>query len=170
MIDFSDRRQIQQLTAFYQPIVELETGKIVRLEARARWQEYRSHLVEAAAILNAAKNPQDFLILDRAILDEVAELLRRSEHESHQLNVPIAVNISVAVSADEGLSDQYQKHLKKLKSVRTLSGSSCRKGHSNERQSLPPRLQPALQKQATRSRLIMSTLRALTSLTALSCH
>jgi EAL domain-containing protein (putative c-di-GMP-specific phosphodiesterase class I) len=90
-----------RVTAYFQPIVELESGTVVALEALARWQTVEGVL-----------NPDAFLdILDRSgllfelferILDEALAFLADYRHRMPDLNV--AVNLELGTVPAKGLT------------------------------------------------------------------
>jgi EAL domain-containing protein (putative c-di-GMP-specific phosphodiesterase class I) len=112
MIDFENARRRRQFFAYYQPIVDLATGEIVRIEARARHCDDNGEIRSAGAIIQAARTAEDVWLFERSILDEVAELVQQPRTQTG-LKVPVALNLSSAICRAPQFATDYAQLLEK---------------------------------------------------------
>ncbi|MEX1031763.1 MAG: EAL domain-containing protein [Cellvibrionaceae bacterium] len=113
MIDFEQAIWQQQFEAYYQPIVDLDSGEIVTLEARVHWRDKRSGAQLATTdVHRAAAEADAHWEVDRAVLEQVAEALGMPRNQTH-ISTPIAVNISAASCASETSTARLEDFLAK---------------------------------------------------------
>ena len=93
------RRAIEreEFEAHYQPIVELQTGEIVCVEALARWRHPERGLIEAAEFIKTAEETG----LIRSIGQQVVEEACRQAQEWHQRYPQRTPMLSVNLSANQ---------------------------------------------------------------------
>jgi EAL domain-containing protein (putative c-di-GMP-specific phosphodiesterase class I) len=93
------RRAIEreEFEAHYQPIVELQTGEIVCVEALARWRHPERGLVEAVEFIETAEETG----LIRSIGQQVVEEACRQAQEWHQRYPQRTPMLSVNLSANQ---------------------------------------------------------------------
>ncbi len=94
----NDLRRAQEgdeFRAFYQPIVSLETGKPVALEALFRWQHPTDGLISPTRFLSVAEESELIVSIDRWILEEACRQLVRWEKDlGRELPLAVSVNLS----------------------------------------------------------------------------
>jgi predicted signal transduction protein with EAL and GGDEF domain len=83
-----------EVVPHYQPVVELGTGRVVGLEALARWQHPERGLLSPASFIALAEESDLIVVLGHQLLTractEVAAWLRRHPHEAFSLNVNVS--------------------------------------------------------------------------------
>lgn len=82
-----------QLTQVYQPIVEIETGKVVGLEALLRWNHMTRGLIRPYEVIQLAEDAGIMPSLGKWVLRRAARQVR--EWLNQGIRVPISVNVSV---------------------------------------------------------------------------
>ncbi|HVF01575.1 MAG TPA: PAS domain S-box protein [Rubrobacteraceae bacterium] len=87
----------EEFEPHYQPIVELQTGEIVGVEALARWRHPERGLVEAAEFIETAEETG----LIRSIGQQVVEEACRQAQEWHQRYPQRTLMLSVNLSANQ---------------------------------------------------------------------
>lgn len=90
-----------QLVAYYQPIVDLETGRIVGAEALARWQHPTRGLLPPADFIAVAEDSGMIIDLDRQVMTLALDAARRWAELGHEIRV--AVNLSALHLVDPDL-------------------------------------------------------------------
>ncbi len=91
------RRAIQreEFRVHYQPIVELDTGRISGFEALVRWQHPDGELLLPGEFLPVAEDTGLIISIDRSVLREVCKQLRIWNAQFRRSNpVTVAVNVS----------------------------------------------------------------------------
>ncbi len=91
------RRAIQreEFRVHYQPIVELDTGRISGFEALVRWQHPDGELLLPGAFLPVAEDTGLIISIDRGVLREVCKQLRIWNAQFRRSNpLTVAVNVS----------------------------------------------------------------------------
>jgi len=81
-----------QIKPWYQPIVDLATGRTVALEALARWRMPSGEVVEPVDFIPLAEESELIIELDLAVLREALQDLRRWRKRDPQLRM--SVNLS----------------------------------------------------------------------------
>jgi diguanylate cyclase (GGDEF)-like protein len=82
----------RQIVPFYQPIVDLETGRIVKLEALARWRHPEEGLIPPFRFIPIAE--------DRGMIEELTEVILRqacADALKWPASITLAVNLSPAL-------------------------------------------------------------------------
>ncbi|NMM33870.1 MAG: bifunctional diguanylate cyclase/phosphodiesterase [Phycicoccus sp.] len=91
------------LVAYYQPQIEIATGRVYGVEALARWEHPRHGLLGPDAFIPAAEQAGLIGSLLQHILDSA--LLQCSRWRSEGLDLTVAVNLSARNLLDPGLVD-----------------------------------------------------------------
>jgi EAL domain-containing protein (putative c-di-GMP-specific phosphodiesterase class I) len=91
-----------RVVAYFQPIVELETGTVVALEALARWQT-ADRVLSPDAFLDTLDECGLLFALFERMLDEALAFLTDYRHRMPDLSV--AVNLELGTVPASGLSD-----------------------------------------------------------------
>jgi EAL domain-containing protein (putative c-di-GMP-specific phosphodiesterase class I) len=102
--DLRDALARDELTLHYQPVVDLATGRLVSMEALARWHHPSRGPVSPAKFVGVAEATGLAPALDRWVLDRVrrdADTLRRAVPG----RLHVAVNISATHLSDPGLEE-----------------------------------------------------------------
>ncbi len=96
----------------YQPEVELETGRLARVEALVRWRHPARGIVFPDEFISGAER----IGLIREMTDWVLETALRqcAEWRAAGLEVPIAVNASIRILRDAGLAERVRRVLDRL--------------------------------------------------------
>ncbi len=91
------RRAVQreEFRVHYQPIVELETGKIVGFEALVRWQHPDGELLLPKDFLAVAEETGLIIAIDRGVVRDVCKQLR-SWNAQFRRSVPLTVSVNVS--------------------------------------------------------------------------
>jgi diguanylate cyclase (GGDEF)-like protein len=92
-----------QMIQYYQPILDLKTGKIEKAEALIRWQHPERGLLSPAAFLHVAESSGLMLKVATFCLDDA--LRQRREWALDGLHVNIAMNLSPSVLRDAEISE-----------------------------------------------------------------
>ena len=102
----------EELRVYYQPIVSLDKGRIIGLEALARWEHPERGLIYPAEFIPTAEETGLIIPLDRWVLREAC----RQMHEWHE-KIPvdppltISVNLSAKQLAQPDLVEMIQQTL-----------------------------------------------------------
>jgi diguanylate cyclase (GGDEF)-like protein/PAS domain S-box-containing protein len=84
----------EQLELYYQPQVELSSGKIVGVEALLRWHHPQQGLLEAAAFVPIAERTGGIVLLGRWVLDQACRQM--SQWREQGMAPPlVAINLSL---------------------------------------------------------------------------
>ncbi len=91
------RRAVQreEFRVHYQPIVELETGKITGFEALVRWQHPDGELLYPKDFLAVAEETGLIIAMDRQVVRDVCKQLR-SWNAQFRRSVPLTVSVNVS--------------------------------------------------------------------------
>jgi diguanylate cyclase (GGDEF)-like protein/PAS domain S-box-containing protein len=117
--DLRDALEQGALDMYYQPIVNLETGEVVTVEALARWRHHVRGLVPAAQFVGIAETAGMGPALDRwALATGVRDA--RTLRERLSSRVRVAVNVSAANLADPTLERNLMSTLAALEVPRDL--------------------------------------------------
>jgi diguanylate cyclase (GGDEF)-like protein len=93
----------EQFFLAYQPVVDLQTGRVVEVEALLRWQHPERGLVSPAEFIGVAEEAGLIVPMGRFALQEACRQLARWRRAGHQLG--IAVNLSARQIQAPGLVD-----------------------------------------------------------------
>ncbi len=106
----------QELTLFFQPIVDLATGAMVAEEALVRWEHPRRGLVGPSEFVPLAEETGLILSLGQYVLEEACRQARRwqartGEHPAAVDTVAVHVNLSAVELRDPDLVDRVRTTL-----------------------------------------------------------
>jgi diguanylate cyclase (GGDEF)-like protein/PAS domain S-box-containing protein len=102
----------EQLTVFYQPIVDLLTGSLVGFEALVRWRHPTRGLLPPSEFIARAEELGVISGIDYFVLDEACrQLAEWSEQGLALSDLLINVNVSASEVADPALSDRVSATL-----------------------------------------------------------
>jgi diguanylate cyclase len=92
-----------QFTCEYQPIVHLQTGAVIAMEALARWQHPDYGVLPPSEFIDLAEQtgliePLTMVLLDKALADWTAP--------DSRISMPVAVNLSPRTLRDAGLPER----------------------------------------------------------------
>lgn len=91
----------EQLFVFFQPKIELASGKVCGLEALVRWKHPKLGLVPPDAFIPVAERAGVMKMITLWVLDTV--LAVKQEWQSLGIHIDVAVNLSVSNLSDESL-------------------------------------------------------------------
>jgi diguanylate cyclase (GGDEF)-like protein len=102
-----------ELVVYYQPVVELETGRIAGVEALVRWQHPERGLLQPAEFISLAEETGLILPLGQWVLGEACRRAQRWQ-EAYPAEPPLAmaVNVSVGQIYKPGLKDVIAQELR----------------------------------------------------------
>ena len=93
----------EEWVAYYQPIVAMETGRIVGFETLLRWQHPERGLLGPGEFIGVAEDMGEIVALDRWILGAACRQLAIWRAELGRPDLKVAVNLSVRDLHDEAL-------------------------------------------------------------------
>ena len=99
----------EELLVQFQPIAELATGRVVRVEALARWHHPRRGFVPADQFIPLAEKSGQIQLLTDRVLSEALRQCRLLRAEGYDLGV--SVNVSVRSLLDDRLVEDVARHL-----------------------------------------------------------
>lgn len=100
-----------EFTVYYQPIMNLRTKKIVRLEALIRWQHPRRGIVSPLEFIPLAEETNLIFPLGRWVLETVCRQIKTWQNEGRQ-TVPVAFNFSAKQFEQKDLVPMIKEILK----------------------------------------------------------
>jgi diguanylate cyclase (GGDEF)-like protein/PAS domain S-box-containing protein len=100
----------KQLVLHYQPQIELDTGKIVGIEALLRWQHPKLGLISPSEFIPLAEETGLIVSIGNWVLQTACKQ-NKAWHEAGYKKVPIAVNISVRQLQEDHFVDNVIKVL-----------------------------------------------------------
>ncbi len=98
-----------QLTVVLQPVVSLETGRPVGVEALVRWRHPRRGWLEPDEFLDAVENSELVGVFTRYVIDLALEIV--AGWIALGIDTPIAVNLSARSLLDRTLADELPELL-----------------------------------------------------------
>jgi diguanylate cyclase (GGDEF)-like protein/PAS domain S-box-containing protein len=103
LADLSRPSLAEELFLEYQPLYEIETGRLVGAEALARWHHPRRGLIQPLDFIPLAEETGRIVELGRIVLAEAARqtVAWRREHDEH---VRISVNVAAQQLANHGFA------------------------------------------------------------------
>jgi diguanylate cyclase (GGDEF)-like protein len=106
----------QELTLYFQPIVDLDTGRLVAEEALVRWEHPRRGLVGPAEFVPLAEETGLILSLGQYVLEEACQQAcrweaRRAADPTGGTEVAVHVNLSAVELRDPELVSRVQRTL-----------------------------------------------------------
>ncbi len=121
------RRAIQreEFRVHYQPIVELDTGRITGFEALVRWQHPDGELLLPGAFLPVAEETGLIISIDRSVLREVCKQLRIWNAQFRRsAPLTVAVNVSGVQFMRPDMIVEVDRTLAQLRRLRPVASSS----------------------------------------------
>jgi EAL domain-containing protein (putative c-di-GMP-specific phosphodiesterase class I)/CheY-like chemotaxis protein len=109
-IDLADlRRGLEQgeIVPWFQPQAEFANGKIVGVEALARWERGDGHVIRPHHFVGLLESDGLAVALTDAILEQACRWKRRWQDDGMRLN--LSVNVSPATLHDPSAADRYQQ-------------------------------------------------------------
>lgn len=103
--------QEHQLTVFFQPCLDLDSGSVDRVEALLRWRHPREGLMAPSAFLPDAERTVMLPVITALVLDEA--LAQCSALRTSGVEVSVSVNLSVRNLLDDTLTEQVAAALAK---------------------------------------------------------
>lgn len=100
-----------ELTVFYQPVVDIATRRVLSLEALVRWQHPRRGLISPADFIPIAEESGLIVPLGERVLRQVCEQIVRWQKEEVPV-VPVAVNLSPQQFQRQSVSQLVQEMLR----------------------------------------------------------
>ena len=100
-----------ELVVFYQPKADIQTGRVIGVEALVRWQHPDRGLLAPAQFLPTAA--QSGLIRDLTLYVLDRALAQNAAWESEGLRLGVAVNLAVANLVDLSLPEEVERRLKR---------------------------------------------------------
>ena len=105
----------EQFEVYYQPIVDIKTGKIVKAETLIRWQHPKYGLLGADSVIRLAEETGMIVDIGNWIFYKSTEQLALWR-EKYDKNLKISVNTSPTQYRDEGcVVQQWLDHMNRLK-------------------------------------------------------
>jgi PAS domain S-box-containing protein len=96
--------ETRQFRVFYQPVMNLESKKLLGFEALLRWQHPERGLISPMKFLEVAEDTGLLVSIGRWLISEACQQLRTWQMKDHDLDaVKISVNLSSRQLADIGL-------------------------------------------------------------------
>jgi EAL domain-containing protein (putative c-di-GMP-specific phosphodiesterase class I) len=93
-----------EFVVYYQPVVELETGRIAGAEALVRWQHPERGLLQPAEFISLAEETGLILPLGQWVLEEACQRAQRWQ-EAYPAEPPLTMNVSVGQIYQPGLKE-----------------------------------------------------------------
>lgn len=111
----------QELMLYYQPIITLETLKLVGFEALIRWNHPTQGLISPAQFIPLAEESGLIIFLGQWVLEEACQQLQKWQGKySLAQTLKISINLSVQQLQDSQLLEKLQQVIQKTK----IDGSS----------------------------------------------
>jgi EAL domain-containing protein (putative c-di-GMP-specific phosphodiesterase class I) len=101
----------QELTLYFQPIVDLDTGRLVAEEALVRWEHPRRGLVGPAEFVPLAEETGLILSLGQYVLEEACLQARRWQERGEDESIAVHVNLSAVELRDPDLVGRVRSTL-----------------------------------------------------------
>jgi len=102
-----------QFELFYQPKVEVKTGRINGLEALIRWMHPEKGYINPDKFIPLAEENDFILNLGEWILDQACQQIKKWENEG--LTIPIAINVSVKQLMKQDIAGMISSKLAEYK-------------------------------------------------------
>ncbi|MCL6473037.1 MAG: PAS domain S-box protein [Firmicutes bacterium] len=108
--DMRKALQKGEFTVYYQPVIDINTGRLVSMEALIRWQHPSLGLVSPADFIPIAEETGFILQIDEWVLRKACEQAKVWQDEGH-LPVCISVNLSAKQFQQQNLVDIVEQVL-----------------------------------------------------------
>jgi diguanylate cyclase (GGDEF)-like protein/PAS domain S-box-containing protein len=102
-----------ELELFYQPVVELGTGRVTAVEALARWNHPLRGLLSPAAFIPLAEETGAILELGSWTLQEACRAIQRLRAATLDDELRVAVNVSAAQLVQAGFVERVREALRR---------------------------------------------------------
>ena len=96
-----------ELVAWFQPQVEFLNGKVIAVEALARWRRPDGHMVRAGHFVPLLEREGHSQRLTDTMLEQACRWKRR--WDADDLRLHLSVNVSPSVLGNPGVADHYQQ-------------------------------------------------------------
>lgn len=116
--DLVDAVRDRELTAHFQPVVDLNRGTVVELEALARWRQADGTRLPAAEFLTAAELTGTIVAMGRDVLEQSLDLLEELRGDPRLGDRAREVRMSVNVSVRELLDPSFTTMLHEVLDAR----------------------------------------------------
>ena len=90
---FKDALETGLIKVFFQPVVDVQTGKIASVEALTRWEDPKYGRLAPANFLYVLEEEHQIHKLDSFVINKVCEYLRSQKEAGREL-VPVSLNLS----------------------------------------------------------------------------
>ena len=115
--EVKDALQKNQFVAFYQPIIDLRTGKIAGFEALLRWRSPARGMVRPDVFIGVAEEtsliiPLGYWILERSCQDLV-DLQQKLDQSNRNIDLFMSINISAKQFQDKNFLDNLVRIVQK---------------------------------------------------------
>ena len=90
---FKDALETGKIKVFFQPVVDVKTGKIASVEALTRWEDPVYGRLAPANFLYVLEEEHKIHKLDSFVINKVCEYLHSQKESGHEL-VPVSLNLS----------------------------------------------------------------------------
>ncbi|MEO3820338.1 EAL domain-containing protein [Plantactinospora sp. B24E8] len=100
---------VGDITLYYQPQIEIDTGEVVGVEALLRWRHPRRGMVDPEELIRVAEQSAVMRLLTRRVVDDVLEQL--AKWSAAGINLRAAVNVSVRDLHTGEIADQIAEGL-----------------------------------------------------------
>lgn len=117
--DLKSNAKNQKILFYYQPIVDIKSGKIVGLEALLRWEHEHFGLLKPESFLEMARENQLVVILERMALD----LAHRQFKKLQQYIIDKKIFTSINISEQQLHNRNYIRTLEKIIKFTTIDPS-----------------------------------------------
>ncbi|MEV4621351.1 EAL domain-containing protein [Asanoa sp. NPDC049573] len=98
-----------EITMYYQPQIEIQTGAVVGVEALLRWRHPKRGMVDPEELIKVAEQSAVMRLLTRRVVDDVVEQLAKWQAAGVQLRA--AVNVSIRDLHTLEIVDQIKERL-----------------------------------------------------------
>lgn len=109
---FSSALKNKEFKVYYQPKVDMKTGKIVGAEALARWIRSDGRFVSPGEFIPCLENSRQVMMLDEEILSEVCRQMKQMEAEGLEVK-RVSVNLSRVHLRNPGILPKIENIIKR---------------------------------------------------------
>lgn len=113
-IRLRDALALKELCVYYQPQFELNTQKIVGMEALIRWRHPEYGLLPPSKFISIAEETGLIFSIGEWVLETACQQMSKW-HKTGYPNLRVAVNLSPRQFAQEGLVDRVESIIRKIK-------------------------------------------------------
>ncbi|GIF52428.1 diguanylate cyclase (GGDEF)-like protein [Asanoa ferruginea] len=98
-----------EITMYYQPQIEIQTGAVVGVEALLRWRHAKRGMVDPEELIKVAEQSAVMRLLTRRVVDDVVEQL--AKWQAAGVHLRAAVNVSIRDLHTLEIVDQIKERL-----------------------------------------------------------